>query len=80
MRRIIRTLVPPVVSLLAVCAVWEVVVRLLAVPAYLLPPPSRILAAFVDHAGTLARGTAITGRAPALNRARSKRSWNSESS
>jgi NitT/TauT family transport system permease protein len=61
--RLARTLLPPVLTFLAANLVWEALVRALAVPAYLLPPPSAIVAALARHGGTLLRGVAITGKA-----------------
>jgi NitT/TauT family transport system permease protein len=66
MRRLISSVLPPAATFVALNAVWEVAVRALAVPAYLLPPPSAIAVALVTHAGPLARGTLITGRAALL--------------
>ena len=66
MRRLARAVLPPAAMFLALNAVWEIAVRALAVPAYLLPPPSAIAAALVAHAGTLARGVLITGQAALL--------------
>ena len=64
--RLVRSVLPPAATFVAVNAVWEATVRVLAVPAYLLPPPSAIASALVAHAGTLLRGVAITGRAALL--------------
>jgi NitT/TauT family transport system permease protein len=65
-RGLARSVVPPVATFLALNAAWEIAVRALAVPAYLLPPPSAVAAALAAHAGTLARGALITGRAALL--------------
>ena len=65
-RRLVHAVLPPAATFLALNAVWEIAVRALAVPAYLLPPPSAIAVALVVHAGTLLRGVAITGRAALL--------------
>ena len=35
-------------TLLGACAVWELCVRLFHVPGFLLPPPSRVVAEFID--------------------------------
>lgn len=40
-----RGLLAPVLTFAAVLAAWEILVRALAVPAFLLPPPSSVLAA-----------------------------------
>ncbi len=46
--------------LAAVAISWQVAVRLLDVPEYLLPAPSQVLAALVDDAGLLAAAAAST--------------------
>jgi NitT/TauT family transport system permease protein len=56
-------LLAPLLALLAILAVWEGLTRALAVPAYLLPPPSAVFAAAAHDADTLAAGALITGRA-----------------
>lgn len=43
----------PLIVLVAVMAVWEVAVRVLQVPTFLLPAPSDILLTFVGNAGEL---------------------------
>ncbi|HKQ70314.1 MAG TPA: ABC transporter permease [Polyangiaceae bacterium] len=45
--------VPPFVTFVLVTALWEVLVRALAVPAFLIPPPSAVLSAFMTDAATL---------------------------
>jgi NitT/TauT family transport system permease protein len=44
----------PLVTLLAVAGAWEIAVRALAVPAFLLPPPSSVLAAMRAEGAMLA--------------------------
>jgi len=61
--RLLRAAGPPAVAFLAFNLAWEAATRLFDVPLYLLPPPSRIVRALWQHAGTLWRGTAITGQA-----------------
>lgn len=63
MKTFLRLALPPLAAFAAANAVWEVVVRLLEVPLYLLPPPSRIAAALASHATTLAGGVYLTGQA-----------------
>ncbi|MCC6525938.1 MAG: ABC transporter permease [Polyangiaceae bacterium] len=46
-----KKILPPLVALVVLLALWEVLVRALAVPAFLLPPPSAIAAAFGSDAG-----------------------------
>ena len=50
----------PVGMMAALIAVWEVAVRLLAIPVFLLPPPSLIVGAMVQHASLLAYDSAVT--------------------
>ena len=52
--RRIADLLPPLAFGVAVLAIWEVGVRLLKVPAIILPPPSAIAARFVASIPTLA--------------------------
>lgn len=63
MRAALRAALPPLAAFAAGNALWEVAVRLLEVPLYLLPPPSRIATALATHAGTLAGGVLLTGQA-----------------
>jgi NitT/TauT family transport system permease protein len=53
---------PPILSLLLALSAWEALCRALAIPAYLLPPPSDIARASLDQAGMLARATWATAR------------------
>ncbi len=53
----------PLLALLVMLAVWEGLTRAFAVPVYLLPPPSAVLAAAAHDAGALATGALMTGRA-----------------
>lgn len=59
-------LLPPAVALLIFLGAWESIARGLRVPAYLLPPPSAVGAAFRAHAGDLVSAAAVTGRAALL--------------
>jgi NitT/TauT family transport system permease protein len=52
--RRLRDLLPPLAFGLAVLAIWEAGVRLLHVPAIILPPPSAIATRFVTSIPTLA--------------------------
>jgi len=49
-----------------VLVAWEVSVRVLAVPAFLLPPPSAVFRAVVVDAGSLASSTATTAEGALL--------------
>lgn len=53
----------PALALALILGVWEALTRALAVPAYLLPPPSAVLLAAARDAGALATGALMTGRA-----------------
>jgi NitT/TauT family transport system permease protein len=54
---------PPIVALVLFLAAWELAVRALGVPAYLLPPPSAIAAAFAEERSALLAACVTTGRA-----------------
>jgi len=59
MKRLTR-FAAPLVLLLVLLAVWEGSVRLFDLPHYILPPPSRIAAAFVSHFSSLLHHAAVT--------------------
>ena len=63
MTTVIRRILPPFAALTLFVAVWELGVRALAVPAYLLPPPSAVTAAAWSHAGSLRSAAGCTARA-----------------
>jgi NitT/TauT family transport system permease protein len=52
--------IPPLVTLVAIVVVWEVAVRALAVPKFLVPPPSAVIAAIGTDAATLAASMTTT--------------------
>jgi ABC-type nitrate/sulfonate/bicarbonate transport system permease component len=54
-----RYLLPSAV-LLGILCVWEVCVKVFATPLYVLPPPSKVLLAFVDDFATIARHSAVS--------------------
>lgn len=54
---------PPVVSCIVITATLETVLRATAVPAYLMPPPSAVMAALFGHGAELLRATAQTSLA-----------------
>lgn len=62
---VVRAL-PPVLASVVIAGLWEASVRVLAVPAFLLPPPSAIAVAALAEAGPLAQATLTTGRAALL--------------
>jgi len=61
--RVLRSLMPPVLALVVIVAVWEALVRVLDVPLYLLPPPSAIARAAATGLGDLALAASVTARA-----------------
>jgi NitT/TauT family transport system permease protein len=61
--RAVRAVLPPAVALVILLAAWEGLVRALAVPAFLLPPPSAIASAALGGASTLAPAALTTARA-----------------
>ncbi len=63
-RRMLQSLsrvVPAALLLAAVLLAWEVIVRLLAVPIFVLPPPSSIAQVLVDRQADLLKAALITG-------------------
>ena len=61
--RVLRTLAPPLVALALITGIWEVLVRALEVPAFLLPTPSAVARAAFAQLGELAAAASVTGRA-----------------
>jgi NitT/TauT family transport system permease protein len=59
----LRSVVPPLVALLVLLTLWEVVVRLMGVPVYLLPPPSAIARAVGNDTSELVLAASVTARA-----------------
>ncbi len=60
--KVLAAAAPPILSLALALGAWEVLVRALDVPTYLLPPPSLIAAAGFAKAGTLCLATLTTAR------------------
>jgi NitT/TauT family transport system permease protein len=59
----VRSLVgPPLLTLLGVLAAWEIAVRALAVPAFLVPPPSAVFQAMSGDGALLAGSTLTTAQ------------------
>jgi NitT/TauT family transport system permease protein len=54
---------PPVAALLALLVIWEIAVRLLSIPVYLLPPPSAIARAVGSNTSDLLLAASVTARA-----------------
>jgi putative hydroxymethylpyrimidine transport system permease protein len=50
----------PAIVLLALCALWELTVRVTGVPPYILPGPSRVLSAWVDRGELILRHAGYT--------------------
>ncbi|APR88048.1 Hydroxymethylpyrimidine ABC transporter, transmembrane component [Minicystis rosea] len=59
-------LVPPLFALVAILGLWEIAARVLAIPAFLLPPPSAIASAGRAEALTLLAAAVVTARAALL--------------
>ena len=53
---------PPAATFVVVVTVWELVVRALALPAFLVPPPSGVLAAFLAERTMLTASALTTAR------------------
>jgi NitT/TauT family transport system permease protein len=60
---VIRRGLAPFAALVVLLSVWELCVRVLNVPVYVLPPPSAVAAAAGAEAGTLLSAALCTGRA-----------------
>ena len=61
--RALRAIAPPLLALALLVGVWEVLVRALDVPLYLLPPPSAIALAAGKNMGDLTLAASVTARA-----------------
>jgi NitT/TauT family transport system permease protein len=61
--RLLRTGVPAAVALVALCGAWEVLVRVLGVPLYLVPPPSAVAVTAGRQLGELLLAASVTGTA-----------------
>lgn len=59
MKKILSKL-SPVIVILALIAIWEIVVRAAQLPLYLLPAPSDIVKTLISDAGTLLQHSAVT--------------------
>jgi NitT/TauT family transport system permease protein len=55
-------LFPPLATLVVIVTAWELAVRTLGVPKYLVPPPSAVLSAFIANVDTLAGSMLTTAR------------------
>lgn len=63
MKELVSVWLPPLVSCIVIAATLETVLRASAVPAYLMPPPSAVMAALFGHGAELLRATAQTSLA-----------------
>ncbi len=63
MRRLLRVIIPPTLTLLVALALWEAAVRVFDVPVFLLPAPKGVITAAVTHAEKLLRAALLTGSA-----------------
>jgi NitT/TauT family transport system permease protein len=61
--RRLAPLAPPMTALVGIVGAWEILVKTLDVPFYLLPPPSAIARAALGSATDLLRAATVTGRA-----------------
>jgi NitT/TauT family transport system permease protein len=59
-RERVAAVLAPIVVIIALLALWEAGTRLLAVPLFLLPPPSAIVAAMAKNVALLAAGAWVT--------------------
>lgn len=62
MRRSVTAAWPPLVALVLLASLWELAVRALAIPAFLLPPPSAIAAAAWEQRSELFASALTTGK------------------
>jgi NitT/TauT family transport system permease protein len=62
-RRLVAIALPPVVAAIVGLLLWEGAARALAIPAYLLPPPSAVASAALGDAPALAGACVTTGLA-----------------
>ncbi|MFT3765847.1 MAG: ABC transporter permease [Minicystis sp.] len=63
---VLARVVPPLAALVILLGLWEALARGLAIPAFLLPPPSAIAAAARADAALLVGAAAVTARAALL--------------
>src|SRR5581483_7499078 len=61
--RLVRTGAPAALALVGLCSAWEVLVRVLGVPQYLVPPPSAFAGAAGRQLGELLVAASVTGTA-----------------
>ncbi len=61
--RALRSIAPPLLALVMILSIWELLARTLAIPLYLLPPPSAVATAMAHDLGDLVLAASVTGRA-----------------
>jgi NitT/TauT family transport system permease protein len=61
-----EAILPPAISLAAVLGLWELIVRVRSIPAYLLPPPSAIFSAGMANIESLAGASWTTAQSALL--------------
>ena len=64
--RFLRALLPPLVLLVLVLVAWQLVVMLLEIKPYLLPSPTAVVEAAIEHRSELFSAIWLTGRAAVL--------------
>ena len=53
-------LILPVLTLLAIGILWEFIVRVFSIPLYILPPPSKVIAAFIENFDILVKHSLVS--------------------
>ncbi len=61
-----NVVLPPLATFAVVLLAWELSVRAVAVPAFLLPPPSAVIRAFASETSSLASSSATTAESALL--------------
>ena len=57
---VLAVLLPPLAAFVIIASIWEITVRALELPAYILPAPSRIWASLIKDGGSILGHTGIT--------------------
>lgn len=58
----LRSVLPPAITFVLICVIWDAAIRIFKIPLYLVPPPLKVAEALHDQAGPLLRGTLLTGK------------------
>jgi NitT/TauT family transport system permease protein len=56
----ISAVIYPIMTVFGTLAAWEVATRVFSIPAFLLPPPSKIVVSFAEHGGLLLKHGWVT--------------------